>query len=110
MRMTFQDLARKIEDCHPVGSHPEYSVIAAEKRFLWVMDILRCENGLLNTEEDYVWKKEYQKRRAVHWHILFWVKPGTAPDHALMAELPRGFDTTDKMCLSKKACDANDVA
>ena len=28
-----QDLAKKIEDRQPVGSHPEYSVIAAEKRF-----------------------------------------------------------------------------
>ena len=27
-----QDLARKIEDRQPVGSHPEFSVIAAEKR------------------------------------------------------------------------------
>ena len=27
-----QDLARK--DCQPVGSHPEYSVFAAEKSFL----------------------------------------------------------------------------
>lgn len=73
-----------------------YSVIAAEKRFLWIMDILRSENGPLGTVEDYVWKKEYQKRGAVHWHMLLWVKPGTTPDHAIMAELPRGPDTTDK--------------
>ena len=93
-----EDLARKIEDRQPVGSHPEYSVIAAEKRFLWVMDILRSENGPLGTVEDYVWKKEYQKRGAVHWHMLLWVKPGTAPNHAIMAELPRGSDPTDKTC------------
>ena len=49
-----EDLARKIKDCQPVGSHPEYSVIAAEKRFLWVMDVLRSENGPLGTVEDYV--------------------------------------------------------
>ena len=29
----YQDLARKIKDRQPVGSHPEYSVIAAEKCF-----------------------------------------------------------------------------
>ena len=62
------------------------------------MDILRSENGPLGTVEDYVWKKEYQKRGAVHWHMLLWVKPGTAPDHAIMAELPRGSDTTDTTC------------
>ena len=55
-------VARKIEDRQSVGSHPEYSVIAAEKHFLWVMDILRSENGPLGTVEDYVWKKGYQKR------------------------------------------------
>ena len=46
-----QDLARKI-DRQPVGSHSEHSVIAAEKRFLLVMDILRSENGPLGTVED----------------------------------------------------------
>ena len=44
-------LARKI-DRQPVGSHPEYSVIATEKRFLWIMDILRSENGPIGTVED----------------------------------------------------------
>ena len=71
-------------------------MIASEKRFMWVMDILRSENGPLGTVEDYVWKKEYQKRGAVHWHMLLWVKPGTVPNHAIMAELPRGSDTNDK--------------
>ena len=52
-----QDLAKKIEDRQPVGSHPEYSVIAAEKCFLWVMDVLRSESGPLGTVEDYVGKK-----------------------------------------------------
>ena len=57
-----QDLARKIEDRQPVGSHPKYSVIAAEKCFLWVMDIPRSENGPLGTVEDYVWKRVSEKR------------------------------------------------
>ena len=38
-------------------------------------------------------KKEYQKRGAVHWHILLWVKGGIAPKHAVMA---KGTDTSDK--------------
>ena len=90
-----QNLTRKVEDRQPVGSHPQFSVIATEKRFLWMMDILKSENGPLCTVQDYVWKKEYQKRGAVHWHMLLWVKPGTAPNHAIMAELPRGSDTSD---------------
>ena len=104
-----ENLARKIEDCQPVGSHPEYSVIAAEKHFLWVMDTLRSENGPLGTVETMFGKRSIRKG-AVHWHMLLWVKPGTAPNHAIMAELPRGSDPTDKTCLSKKACDANDAA
>ena len=83
-----QDLAKKIEDRQPIGSHPEYSVIAVGKCFPWVMDVLRSENGPLGTVEDYVWKKEYQKRGAVHWYMLVWVKPGTAPDHAIMVNYP----------------------
>ena len=35
-----KDLAKKIEDRQPVCLHPEYSVIAVEKHFLWVVDIL----------------------------------------------------------------------
>ena len=101
-----EDLARKIKDRQPVGSHPKYSMTAAEKHFLWVMDIPISENGHV---EDFVWKEEYQKRGAGHWHMLLWVKPGTAPNHAIMPELPQGSDTTDKTCLSKKVCDAHDA-
>ena len=38
--------------------------------------------------------KKYQKRGAVHWHMLFWVKPGTAPKGVVLAEVPRGLDTS----------------
>ena len=48
---------------------------------------------LAHAVEDYVWKKEYQKCGAVHWHMLLWCKPGTVPEHCVMAELPRGPDT-----------------
>ena len=43
-------------------------------------------NGPLGTVEDYVWK-----RGAVHWHMLLRVKPGTAPNHAITAELPQAY-------------------
>lgn len=45
------------------------------------MNVLTGANGLLGTVEEYVWK-EYQKRGAVHWHMLFWIKPGTEPEDA----------------------------
>lgn len=60
------------------------------------MDIItHPDGGPLGVMEDFVWKKEYQKRGAVHWHIFFWVKPDTVPENAIMAEVPRGPDTTD---------------
>jgi len=45
---------------------------------------------------DYVTKKEYQGRGGIHWHILVWVKPGTAPENVIMAELPRACDPSDE--------------
>jgi len=51
--------------------------MSAEKRFQWFMHILQSDDGPLGSVEDYVWKKEYQKRGAVHWHMLVWVKART---------------------------------
>ena len=53
------------------------------------------EGGSLGIIQDKVVKKEYQRRGAVHWHMLLWVKPGTAPSYAVMAEMPRGHNTTN---------------
>ena len=87
----------KVEDRQPVGFHPEVSVLAAEKRYNWFMDILKApKGGPLGIVEDMIVKKEYQKRGAVHWHMVLWVKEGSAPKHAVMAEMPRGPDTSDK--------------
>ena len=41
---------------------------------------------------NYVWKKEYQKCGAVQ-HMLLWIEPGTFPDDAVVAEMPRPADT-----------------
>jgi len=62
--------------------------MSGEKCFQWFMHILQSDDGPLGSVEDYVWKKEYQKRGAVHWHMLVWVKAGTIPDGAIMAEVP----------------------
>ena len=40
-------------------------------------------------------EQEYQRRGAVHWHMLLWVEPGTAPKHAVMTEMPRAADVND---------------
>ena len=92
-----EDLAAKVCDRQPVGWHPEVSVLAAEKRYRWFINLLKSDDGPLGQIQELVVKKEYQKRGAVHWHMLVWVKPGTAPLHAVMAEVPRGPDTSDKV-------------
>ena len=89
-----QDLAKDLSDRQPVGFKPQISVLAAEKRFDWFMSILRSpDGGPLGVVQDSVIKKEYQRRGAVHWHMLIWVEPGTAPKHAVIAEMPRAADT-----------------
>lgn len=61
------------------------------------MNILCSDKGgPLGVVQDKVVKKEYQRRGAVHWHMLLWVKPGTAPSYAVMAEMPRGPDNDDE--------------
>ena len=60
------------------------------------MGILKGENGPFGQVEELL-VKEYQRRGAIHWHILVWVKPATAPPHTVMAEVPRGPDTSDKV-------------
>ena len=87
-----------VEDRQPVGFHPEVSMLAAEKRYHWFMSILKSpKGGPLGIVKDLVVKKKFQKRGAVHWHMLVWVKEGTAPKHAVMAEMPRGPDKGDKI-------------
>jgi len=57
--------------------------------------ILNKKGGPLGIVKDYVVKIEYQKRGGIHWHILFWVEPGTVPDNVIMAEMPRYNDATN---------------
>ena len=51
------------------------------------------KGGPLGKVVDYVWKKEYQKRGAVHWHMVLWMEPGTIPTDAVVAEMPQPADT-----------------
>ena len=36
-----------------------------------------------------MFEKKSIRKGAVHWHMLLWVKPGTAPNHAIMPEVPK---------------------
>ena len=89
------NLAEPVGDRQPAGGHPDVCVMAAEERFHWFMNTYLRSNkgGPLGKVVDYVWKKEYQKRGAVHWHMLLWIEPGTIPDDAVVAEMPRPADT-----------------
>ena len=95
--ISVQDLASTIHNREAVGFKPQISVLAAEKRYEWFMSILRSpQGGPLGVVEDFIIKKEYQRRGAVHWHMLLWVKSNSAPMHAVMAEMPRAADTSNK--------------
>ena len=82
-------------DRPPMGFKPQISVLTAEKRFDWLMSILRSEGGPLGVATDSIIKKEYLRGGAIHWHMLIWVEPGTACAHAAIAEMPHAADTTD---------------
>ena len=90
----FQDLSCKPDNEQAVGPNPLESVLGAEKCFSAMMDILLDKkSGPLGIVVDFAVKKEYQKQGGLHWHILFWVQPGSTPDNVVLAEMPRSSDT-----------------
>ena len=90
----FQDLSCKPDNEQAVCPNPLESVLGAEKRFSAMMDILLDKKlGPLGIVVDFAVKKEYQKHGGLHWHILFWVQPGSTPDNVVLAEMPRCADT-----------------
>ena len=90
----FQDLSCKPDNEQAVDPNPLESVLGAEKCFSAMMDILLDKNsGPLGTVVDFAVKKDYQKRGGLHWHILFWVQPGSTPDNVVLAEMPCSADT-----------------
>ena len=88
------DLAESAPNRQPAGGHPDVCVMAVEERFNWYTKNFLCNSkeAPLGNVVDYVWKKEYQKRGAVHWHMLLWIEPGTIPSDAVVAEMPRPAD------------------
>ena len=85
----FNNLSIEPDNKMAVGPHPLEAVLGAEKRFSAMLEILLNKVGPLGVVKDFVVKSEYQKRGRIHWHILFWVESGTAPDNVVMAEMPR---------------------
>ena len=57
--------------------------------------ILNKEGGPIGIVKDFAVKTEYQKRGGIHWHILFWVEPGTVPDNVVMVKLLRYCDMSN---------------
>ena len=57
--------------------------------------LISPEGGPLGIVTDSIVKKKCQRRDAIHCHMLIWVEPGTAPPHAVMAEMPRAADTSN---------------
>ena len=70
------NLAEYVPDRQPTGGYPDVCVLPAEERFHWYMSIFlgNSKEATLGKIVDYVWEKEYQKRGAVHWHMLLWVE------------------------------------
>ena len=52
-----EDLAAKVSDRQPVGWHPEVSVLAAEKRYRWLINLLKSDNGPLGQIQELVVKR-----------------------------------------------------
>ena len=98
-KQEYKDVARDWADRQAVGWSPEVAVMAAEKRFEWIMKLVLSRDGYgpFGIVEDFVWKKEYQKHGAVHWHVLLWCKPGTILKHCIMAKLTRSSDPNDSI-------------
>ena len=66
-------------------------VIAFMKRFqLFRSKVLADKDGPLGNVVDYWWRAEYQKRGAVHIHLVVWCEKGTVPASVVSAEKPRG--------------------
>ncbi len=44
---------------------------------------------------DFWWRREYQKRGAIHIHMVVWFDPQTVPSDAVCAEMPRASEMND---------------
>ena len=81
----------------PAMEFPTETVVAFHKRFkLFREKVLEDANGPLGQVNDYWWRIEYQRRGALHIHMVVWCEPGTIPEDAVIAEFPRSEDVDDQ--------------
>ena len=71
------------------------TVVAYNNRLkLFKEKVLFNKNGPLGEVLDFLDRKEFQSRGAIHNHMVVWCKPGTIPEDVVCAEMPRS-DTAD---------------
>lgn len=81
---------------------PTETVVAFQKCFqLFREKVQEDSNGPLGQVNDYWWRVEYQRRGALHVHMVVWSEPHTIPDDVIMAELPHSDHSND---LFTQAC------
>ena len=78
-------------DNEPAVNFATECSIAFHRRWLeFKKRVLQDPKGGLGKVIRYWFRREYQKRGAVHIHGVVWVEPGTKPENVVRAEMPRG--------------------
>ena len=81
----------------PAMEFPTETVVAFHKRFQLLREkVLEDRSGPLGQVNDYWWRIEYQRRGALHVHMVVWCEPDTIPEDAVIAEFPRSEDIDDQ--------------
>ena len=81
----------------PAVDQPVLCSIAFHQRFLrWKKEVIQNPNGELGKVQFDWYRREYQKRGAVHIHGLIWVDPQTKKNNVIRAEMPRTTNPKDK--------------
>ena len=79
------------DELRPAVDHATECSIAFHRRWLeFKKRVLKDPKGGLGKVVRYWFRREYQKRGAVHIHGVVWVDPETKPENVVRAEMPRG--------------------
>ena len=67
------------------------SIVAYMRRFaLYRTKILQNKRGPFGKVTSFWWRHEFQKRGAIHTHMVIWCDSETIPTNCIRAQLPRG--------------------
>ncbi len=84
----------KPKEADSATDYPIFSSISFHQRFqLWMTHVINNPSGELGKVERHWYRREYQKRGAVHIHGVVWIEEGTKRANVVKAEMPR---TTSK--------------